>query len=134
MCGISYLFIIFTNVFLPVFKTPYNCYVNFNAYKYIIMLKYIHHVFSYFVNTTVPVPDTVQKICKVNFVHALVGLDFFLFMYIIQHCFICRLSDFTESEDAEIEHRTVATMRLTAKLSNHSARSHPLVLLIKNAV
>ncbi len=34
-------------------------------------------------------------------------LDFYLFlMYDIQHCFICRLSDSTVSEDAEIETRT----------------------------
>jgi hypothetical protein len=32
---------------------------------------------------------------------------FFLFMYDIQHCFICRPSDSTVSEDAGIEPRTV---------------------------
>jgi hypothetical protein len=36
-------------------------------------------------------------------------MDFFLFMYDIQHCFICRPSDSTVSEDAGIEPRTVAT-------------------------
>jgi hypothetical protein len=36
-------------------------------------------------------------------------MDFF--MYDIQHCFICRPSDSTVSEDAEIEPRTVATIR-----------------------
>ncbi len=35
-------------------------------------------------------------------------------MYVIQHCFICRPSDFTVSEDAGIEPRTVATLALTA--------------------
>ncbi len=39
--------------------------------------------------------------------------DFFgffsFFMYVFQHCFICRPSDFTVSEDAGIEPRTVAT-------------------------
>jgi hypothetical protein len=39
-------------------------------------------------------------------------LDFFLFMYDFQHCFICRTSDSTGSEDAEIELRTVATTAL----------------------
>jgi hypothetical protein len=34
---------------------------------------------------------------------------FLLFMYIIQHCFICRRSDSTVSEDAGIEPTTVAT-------------------------
>jgi hypothetical protein len=33
------------------------------------------------------------------------------FMYDIQHCFICRSSDSTVSEDAEIAPRTVATIR-----------------------
>jgi hypothetical protein len=42
-------------------------------------------------------------------------LDFFIFMYDIQHCFICRLS--AVSEEAEIEHRTVATLTLTNKIN-----------------
>ncbi len=50
---------------------------------------------------------------------------FFLFMYDIQHCFICRPSDSTVSEDAGIEPRTVATTALAVGRSNHSARSHP---------
>jgi hypothetical protein len=49
----------------------------------------------------------------------------FLFMYVIQHCFICRPSDSAESEDAGIEPRTVATLALTANWSNHSATSYP---------
>jgi hypothetical protein len=52
-------------------------------------------------------------------------LDFSFFLYVIQHCFICRPSAFTVSEDAGIEPRTVATLALTARHSNHSARSHP---------
>jgi hypothetical protein len=51
-------------------------------------------------------------------------LGFFLFMYVIQHCFICRPLDSTVSEDAGIEPRTVVTLALTARLSNHSASSH----------
>ncbi len=46
-------------------------------------------------------------------------------MYDIQHFFICRPSDFTVSEDAEIELRTVATTALAVIRSNHSAWSHP---------
>jgi hypothetical protein len=46
------------------------------------------------------------------------------FMYVIQHCFICLPSDSTASEDARIEPRTVTTLALTARRSNHSARSH----------
>ncbi len=36
---------------------------------------------------------------------------FFIFMYDIQHCFICRPSGYTVSEDAGIEPRTVAVRR-----------------------
>jgi hypothetical protein len=39
----------------------------------------------------------------------------FLKMYDIQHCFICRLSDSTVSEDAGIEPRTVATAALAVR-------------------
>jgi hypothetical protein len=46
-------------------------------------------------------------------------------MYDIQHCFICRPSDSTVSEDAGIEHRTVATTALAVRRPNHSARYHP---------
>ncbi len=55
-------------------------------------------------------------------------LDFFSSMYCIQHCFICRPSDSTVSEDDGIEPRTVETSALTARRSNHSARSHPLLV------
>jgi hypothetical protein len=44
-------------------------------------------------------------------------LGFFLFMFDIQHCFICRPSDSTGSEAAGIELRTVATLTLTARRS-----------------
>ncbi len=50
---------------------------------------------------------------------------FFLFVYDIQHCFICCPSDSTVSEDAGIELRTVATTALAVRRSNHSVRSHP---------
>ncbi len=43
----------------------------------------------------------------------------------IQHCFICRPSDSTVSEDAGIAPRNVATKALAARRSNYSARSHP---------
>jgi hypothetical protein len=49
-------------------------------------------------------------------------LDFF--QYFIQHCFICRPSDSTVSEEAGSEPRTTAW--LSDRRSNHSARSHPL--------
>ncbi len=52
-------------------------------------------------------------------------------MYCIQHCFICRPSDSTVSEDAGIEPRTVATSALAVRRSNHWARSHPLYILLK---
>ncbi len=48
-------------------------------------------------------------------------------MYIIQHCFICcRSLDSIVPEDAGIEPTAVATLALTARRSNLSARSHPL--------
>jgi hypothetical protein len=59
-----------------------------------------------------------------------VFLDFFLFLYVIQLCFICRPSDYTVSDDAGIEPRTVATLALTARRSNHSVRSHPPFLIL----
>jgi hypothetical protein len=60
-------------------------------------------------------------------------LDFTFFIYVIQHCFICRPSESTGSEDAGSEPRTVAKFALTARRSttridliHYSARSHPL--------
>jgi hypothetical protein len=46
-------------------------------------------------------------------------------MYDIQHCFVCRSSDATVSEDAGFELRTVAITALAVRRCNHSARSHP---------
>jgi hypothetical protein len=51
----------------------------------------------------------------------------FTTMYCIQHCFICRPSDSSVSEDAGIEPRTVATSALAVRHSNHSDRSYPTV-------
>jgi hypothetical protein len=50
-------------------------------------------------------------------------IQIFLRMYFSQHCFICRPSDYTVSEGTGIEPKTVATSALTARRSNHSARS-----------
>ncbi len=44
---------------------------------------------------------------------------FILFLYYIQHCFLCRPSDFTVPTDAGIEPRNVATCALTVRRSNH---------------
>jgi hypothetical protein len=62
----------------------------------------------------------------------LLFLTFFLFsssffMNDIQHCFICRPSDYTVSEDAGIEPMTVATTALAVRRSNH-ARLDPIFL------
>ncbi len=38
-------------------------------------------------------------------------------MYFIQHCFICRPSDYTVPEDDGIEIRTVATLALAVRCS-----------------
>ncbi len=71
--------------------------------------------------------STVKATVPGNFItsHFLTGGFFVFFMYCIQHCLICRPSDFTVSEDAGIEPRTVATSALAVRLSNHYARSHP---------
>ncbi len=50
---------------------------------------------------------------------------FFLFYVLFQQCFVCLPSVSTVCEDAAIEPRTVATLALAARRSNHSARSHP---------
>ncbi len=57
---------------------------------------------------------------------------FFLFMFDIQHCFICRPADSTVSVDAGIEPRAVAITALAVRalttrldLIHFSARSHP---------
>ena len=61
--------------------------------------------------------------------------DFFSFVqYIIQHCFICRPSDSTVPTDAGIEPRTVATVALAVRRSNHQARSHPPLGQISSAL
>ncbi len=46
------------------------------------------------------------------------------FVYFFQHCYSCRPSDYTVSEDAGIEPRTVATLALAVRLSCHWAISH----------
>jgi hypothetical protein len=59
--------------------------------------------------------------------------DFCLFSVLyslFRHCFICRPSDSTVSEDAGSETRTVGTVALTARRSNRSARSHPLECIL----
>jgi hypothetical protein len=52
--------------------------------------------------------------------------DFFVSFctYFSQHCFICRPSDSTVSEDAGLELRTVATSASAVRRSNQSGRSH----------
>jgi len=56
-------------------------------------------------------------------------MGFFVFLCIfIQHCFICRLSNSTVSENAGIDARTVATLALAVRCSDNFARSHPLLL------
>ncbi len=43
--------------------------------------------------------------------------------YFIQHCFVCRPSDSAVSEDAGIKPRTVTTLELAVRHTNHWARS-----------
>jgi hypothetical protein len=73
---------------------------------------------------------SMQQLCLVichlscRFYFRYLFLDF-VCMYFIQHCFTCRPSDSTVSEDAGIEPRTVATSALAVRRSRHSATSHP---------
>jgi hypothetical protein len=60
------------------------------------------------------------------------GCFLFMYPYVIQHCFICRPSHSTVSEDAGIEPRTVVILQLTARRSNHLARSHPQLAIDLN--
>jgi hypothetical protein len=55
--------------------------------------------------------STVDNFTNVKLV-LLVGFLVLFFMFLIQHCFICRPSDFTKSEDAAIKYRPVATLAL----------------------
>ncbi len=55
------------------------------------------------------------------FLNIFVRGNFCFCKYLIQHCFVCRPSDSTVSEDAGIEPRTVATWALTTL----GYRSHP---------
>jgi hypothetical protein len=66
---------------------------------------------------------TVQPIIRLGMPNTLKGICLIFFMYVIQNYSICRPSDSTVSEDAGIEPRTVATLTLTARRSNNSARS-----------
>jgi hypothetical protein len=44
-----------------------------------------------------------------------------VFLYFVQHCFICHPSDSILSEDAGIAPRAVASLALSVRRSNHSA-------------
>ncbi len=59
-----------------------------------------------------------------------------IFMYVIQHCFICRPSGSTASEDARIEFRTVAALALTGRplVQMRSSREFDRGIMQKNIV
>ncbi len=61
--------------------------------------------------------------------HILKQADFLDYFYVCtlfkRHCFICRPSHSTVSEDAGIESRTAATSALAVRRSSHSATSYP---------
>ncbi len=69
--------------------------------------------------------DWGKMIRSVHRLNMELDLQSFYIRYDIQHCFICRPSDSTVSEDAGIEPRTVATTALAVRRSNNSALSHP---------
>jgi hypothetical protein len=53
------------------------------------------------------------------FLQIFFGGDFSFFSYYVQHCFICRPSDYTVPSDAVIELRTIATGALAVRCSNY---------------
>jgi hypothetical protein len=55
-----------------------------------------------------PDPDSVGSEVKDRIFNGVSFFGDFFSFYVIQHCFICRPSDSTVSEDAGIESRTVA--------------------------
>ncbi len=56
------------------------------------------------------------------------GEFFVLKKLCFQHCFICRLSDSSVSEDVGTELKTALTLALAVRRSYHSAKSHPNAL------
>jgi hypothetical protein len=66
--------------------------------------------------------EVVDLTCKWKTEWDLIGFYIYFFyffsMYCIQHCFVCRPPDFTVSEDAGIEPRTIATSALAIRRSN----------------
>jgi hypothetical protein len=71
------------------------------------------------------VPGHAHEILSANWAFSIKGGYVFDFSGFIQHCFICHPSDSTVSEDAGIKLRTVATLAVAVRRSNHSVRSHP---------
>ncbi len=65
---------------------------------------------------------------------SLMGIFLRYAKYFIQHCFICRTSDSTMSEDAGIKPWTVATAALVNGRSYHSARSHPQMTVYRDGI
>jgi len=94
------------------------------VFRYPESLQHEFRVDKIFFNRAVPSQEqavaleSARKICSR-------GIFLNFFRYFIQHCFICRPSDSTVSEDAGIEPRTVANTALAVRRSNHSAKSHP---------
>jgi hypothetical protein len=76
----------------------------------------------------IPHPPSVITVERGGFIER-GGFNLFIsFVYFIPHSFICRPLDSTMWEDAGIEPRTVATLALAVRRSNHSAKSHPRMM------
>jgi hypothetical protein len=97
-------------------------------------LNLIHLYYCYSIvlptrSCTTPPGNVLQSKITICFdIHAWPVTYFSFFMNDIQHCFICRPSDSTVSEDAGIEPKTVAATALTVRRSNRSSRSHPQLI------
>jgi hypothetical protein len=73
--------------------------------------------------------SVVHLTLRVVLVIQTIGFLYF-YVYALYSTLVCRPSDSTVSEDAGIEHRTVATLALAVSRSSHSATSHPLFVQI----
>jgi hypothetical protein len=99
---------------VPIFSLPFFIYLKQNWLSFLwCFCNQFSSYFSMFTFVTCEKGTTISEFFTGEF------LGFFV-IYFIQHCFICRPSDSTVSEDAGTEPRTLA---LAVRRSNLSARS-----------
>ncbi len=82
--------------------------------NFMLLLRWCHTPLSQRIKYALSRPHPPKKI-----VGSLLSFKPLKVSYYIQHCFICRPSNFTVPTDAGIEPRTVATGALAVRRSNH---------------